>query len=119
MPGRAAADHGGRGPKRLIRDPEYRARVDLADQYGLPVSELNEWDTADRDAAIGSRLLKAEECTGCGVHPSAWKPELGGHMNAVVPVWKHCRVCELIKAANDAGPPTEDGGWHLSLKHNH
>lgn len=48
-----------------------------------------------------------------------WKPELGGEPNAVVPVWKHCRVCELIEKAREAGPPTEDPGWHLTLKHNH
>lgn len=37
----------------------------------------------------------------------------------MVPVWKHCRVCELIEKAREAGPPTEDPGWHLTLKHNH
>lgn len=86
----------------------------------MPLSALDDMDPDDRDAALGLRLYNAEVCGDCGVHPSAWKPELGGDMNAVVPVWKHCRVCELIEHARKAGPPDPDTpGWHLTLKHNH
>ena len=85
----------------------------------MPLSEINNWHPADRDAALGRRLHQAEKCSECHVHPSAWKPDLGGDLNAVVPEWRYCRVCELIEQAKKAGPPSEDGGWHLSLKHNH
>lgn len=85
----------------------------------MPLSELSAWDSDDRDTAFGHQLYQAQCCDTCGVHPAEWKPDLGGDMNAVVPVWKHCRVCELIEAAREAGPPSKDGGWHLTLKHNH
>ncbi|HEX6516494.1 MAG TPA: hypothetical protein VF049_13055 [Nocardioidaceae bacterium] len=85
----------------------------------MPLSEFSQLAPDDRDAALGLRLFNAETCGDCGIHPSVWKPELGGHRDAVVPVWKHCRVCELVEQARKAGPPTEDPGWHLTLKHNH
>lgn len=85
----------------------------------MPLSEFNDWHDDDRDSALGLRLFRAESCAECQIHPSVWKPELGGRPDAVVPVWKHCRVCELLANARKAGPPSEDPGWHLSLKHNH
>lgn len=112
-------DHGGRGPKRLAVDPVYRARLEVADDHKIALSEFAEWAPDDQDAAIGLRLYRGECCSSCSTHPSVWNPELGGDRNAVVPVWKHCRVCELIEQARDAGPPTEDKGWHLTLQHNH
>lgn len=40
-------------------------------------------------------------------------------MDAVVAVWKHCRVCEVVARATSAGPPEPDlPGWHLVLQHN-
>jgi len=51
-----------------------------------------------------------------------WKPDLGGDPNAVTAEWRHCRVCELIGAAQEAGPPKGGGakhGWRLVLNHNH
>jgi hypothetical protein len=73
------------------------------------------------DAELARRRLKAESCGGCGVHPSVWKPEnpTDPPTDALVPVWKHCRVCELIEEAQNAGPPTQDKGWHLVLEHKH
>lgn len=48
-----------------------------------------------------------------------WKPELGGHNDAVIAVWKHCRVCEVAARAEKAGPPHPDlPGWHLVLQRN-
>lgn len=85
----------------------------------MPLSEFSDWPVDDREAAVGLRLHKAELCGDCGIHPSVWKTDLGGDPNAVVPVWKHCRVCELVELARKAGPPSEDPGWHLTLKHNH
>lgn len=80
-----------------------------------------EWHPHDRDAAMAHRGYRAESCPDCGVHPSAWKPQLGGHRNAVVAKWVFCRVCELIGAASAAGPPVEPGeeghGWRLTLVH--
>lgn len=64
-------------------------------------------------------MHRSESCDTCGIHPSVWKPDLGGHPNAVVAVWRHCRVCELIEQAREAGPPGEEHGWHLTLQHNH
>lgn len=53
------------------------------------------------------------------MHPSVWKPELGGHRDAVIAVWRHCRVCEVSQRAQKAGPPHPDlPGWHLVLEHN-
>lgn len=119
MPRCEPADHGGRGPKRLATDASYRTRSEVADDLGIALSELNAWPAADRDNKVGLRIYRGECCTGCGVHPSVWKPSLGGDQNAVLPVWKHCRVCELVALAEKAGPPSEDPGWHLVLEHNH
>lgn len=92
--------------------------MDLADDYKLPVSEFSSWPTDDLDAAVGGRMFKAESCSNCGTHPSVWNPNRGGHPNALVAVWKHCRVCELIAQAEDAGPPVpEIKGWRISLEH--
>ena len=115
-------DDGGRSPKRLAVDPEYRARLEVADDYQLPLSEFNSWEVDDQAAAVGKRLFEHEKCGECGVHPTVWNPALGGHPNAMVAVWKHCRVCELIAQAREAGPPAGDGtqhGWHLTLQHKH
>ena len=43
---------------------------------------------------------------------------MGGHPHRVVPTWKFCRVCELIEQAQKAGPPSDSGGWHLTLTFN-
>lgn len=115
------ADDGGRRGKRLTRDPRFRTRVAVAEKYQIPLSEFSDWAPDDQGVALGSQLYKAECCSDCGVHPAEWDPRLGGDFNAVVPVWKHCRVCELIGLAREAGPPDPDTkhGWHLTLKHNH
>ena len=68
----------------------------------------------------GLAAYDAECCDACGVHRSAWHVDQGGHPNAVVPVWRHCRVCELIEQAREVGPPDKDRvphGWHLQLQH--
>jgi hypothetical protein len=93
--------------------------VQLADRYQLPHSHVSDWEQADLDDAIGLQAYRGECCSECGTHPSTWKPELGGDMNAVVPVWRHCRVCELTARAQKAGPPHPDlPGWHLVLQRN-
>ncbi len=81
---------------------------------------VSSWEQDDLDAAIGLQAHTGECCSGCGVHPSVWKPALGGRMDAIVAVWKHCRVCEVVARATSAGPPEPDlPGWHLVLEHNH
>lgn len=120
MPGREPSDDGGRGPKRLSADPAYRARVQVADDYGIPLSELSDWHPSDKEAPVGLRIFKGESCPDCGTHPSVWKPSLGGEMDALVAVWRHCRPCELLARARDAGPPDpETPGWRLVLEHKH
>lgn len=55
------------------------------------------------------------------------KRALGGHPNAVIADWVHCRPCELLELARDAGPVYPDGepvpedkrqGWRLELRLN-
>ena len=63
-------------------------------------------------------MFRAETCEKCNVHPSVWDPRLGGDQNALVAVWRHCRICEVLARAEKAGPPDkETPGWHLTLKH--
>lgn len=84
----------------------------------MPLGEFMDWHPHDRDTAVALRSWHAEECGDCGVHPSVWKPALGGHRNAVVARWEFCRVCETIDQAKDAGPPTRGEtthGWRLRL----
>lgn len=85
---------------------------------GLPHSHFLGWDEDDREALHEHKLWQAESCDQCGVHPSLWNRKLGGHPNRVVATWKFCRVCELIEQARKAGPPSQSGGWHLTLKVN-
>lgn len=38
-------------------------------------------------------------------------------MNALVAVWRHCRICEVTSNAHDAGPPQDPKhGWYLTLR---
>jgi hypothetical protein len=72
------------------------------------------------DDHVGLRLFRGESCSVCGVHPSVWDPALGGHPNALIAVWKHCRVCEIQERALQAGPPNKDiPGYHLVLQRTH
>jgi hypothetical protein len=66
---------------------------------------------------VGLRTYKAECCSKCGTHPSVNQPGHGGDPNALVAVWKHCRTCELVEAAQEAGPPEPSiKGWHLVVQ---
>lgn len=92
--------------------------MQVADDYRIPLSELAGWDPSDKEIPIGLRMYRSECCPDCSTHPSTWKPDLGGDLNALVAVWKHCRPCELLAQARAAGPPDpETPGWHLTLQH--
>lgn len=83
--------------------------MELAHEHHIPTSEFNAWDPVDRDHALGLKQLRDESCSGCGIHPT--------QQQLYVAKWKHCRVCELLAQARDAGPPSDDKGWHLTLQH--
>lgn len=92
-------------------------RLRIADAAGIGLSEFNARPDSDRDAAIGLRLFDAEVHNDCGVHRDVWDPRRGGHPNAIVAVWRHCRACEVLERARKAGPPEPDiPGWHLELQ---
>lgn len=99
-------------------------RVETADRYGLPVSEVSSWGPDDRAAVHGLAVHRGECCSDCGTHPSVWDRKQGGHPNALVPVWKFCRVCELIGASQTSPPPhvldpdkKVKPGWRMVLQH--
>lgn len=104
-------------------DPAYRASVEVASGHHLPHSRFLGWDVSDRDAEFALAAYTAQRCPDCGVHPSMWRVDDGGHPNAVAPTWVYCRVCEQIEAARKAPPHRDsDGnaapGWRLELQLN-
>ncbi len=102
---------------RVRQDVQYRESLAAARDHHLPHSAFLRWDADDREAVFALQGYQDECCSTCGVHPSVWKRDLGGHPNAVAATWKFCRVCELVEQANEAGPPGKHG-YHLTLTFN-
>ena len=62
----------------------------------------NRWTADDREKAIWWLRRQREACGDCGTRPEEWDEKRGGHRNAYVAKYEHCRGCEVKQSGEKA-----------------
>jgi hypothetical protein len=116
----------GRPGKRLSRDANLRAELELCEKYRIPHSQLlggdGRWTALDRAKALAWAEWQRAVCPECHTRLEEWDQGRGGDPHAYVTDTLRCPGCELIEQERDHVPGDRSGyGVKIQLlpRHQH
>ncbi|MFE2179049.1 hypothetical protein [Streptomyces sp. NPDC059455] len=109
----------GRAGKRLSRDTQLRAELELCAAYGIPHSQLlggdGRWSELDRAKALAWAERQRAVCPECHTRLEEWDRKRGGDPHAYVTDTLRCPGCELIEQERDH-VPTDRSGYGVKIQ---
>ncbi|WP_407286423.1 hypothetical protein [Streptomyces sp. BP-8] len=115
----SAAEEPGRAGKRLSRDTQLRAELELCAAYGIPHSQFlggdGRWSELDRAKALAWAEWQRAVCPECHTRLEEWDRQRGGDPHAYVTSTLRCPGCELIEQERDH-VPTDRSGYGVKIQ---
>ena len=110
-----AAEEPGRAGKRLSRDAQLRAELELCAAYGIPHSQFlggdGRWSELDRAKALAWAEWQRAVCPECHTRLEEWDRDRHAYVTDTL----RCPGCELIEQERDH-VPTDRSGYGVKIQ---